>query len=98
MSIDTQTLRERFENQYCDDPDTYSLFLARNAQGEYEQAVARLAFIWFVRGCQSGAEDNQCVVELPLHISVEISYGLRSNFMLASEVIAAIEASGARIK
>ena len=92
-----KTLRERFEKRYRIPENIYysrdkNCYLFKNNH----IAETYLQDEW--KAYQSGAEENQCVVELPLHISVEISYGLRSNFMLASEVIAAIEASGARIK
>ena len=91
-SMNTQQLRERFEKQYCDDPDTYGLFLARDTQGEYEQAVARLAFIWFARGCQS------LEIELPpIPESGELQYITTANAIRTMD-IAAIEASGAKIK
>lgn len=77
---------DEYTKHYGTDTDGVRWVTKESAEKHIESAVAQ------------ALRDNQCVVELPLHISVEISYGLRSNFMLASEVIAAIEASGARIK
>ena len=96
-----KTLRERFEKDYCPDPEMFPLFMGINSDGEYEQALTRFAFIQWSRGYQSSTEDNQCVVELPKIIEVKdqkYPYDTPCLYYSANEVIAAIEASGARIK
>lgn len=61
--MNTQTLRERFEKDYCPDPEMFPLFMGINSDGEYEQALTRFAFIQWSKGYQSGAENRQADVQ-----------------------------------
>ena len=113
MSTDTQTLRERFEKRY---PVSAILFFDQDKQKyaitneavidrddfELQLIIARCneyndSWSYY----QSGAEDNQCVVELPKIIEVKdqkYPYDTPCLYYSANEVIAAIKASSARIK
>lgn len=102
--MNTQTLRERFEqniklsavyyfdktiNQYRVNPELGRVLGA-------DISPLNQAWRWY----QSGAENNQCVVELQEPVMVRVAKDSLQRVAVypASEVIAAIKASGARIK
>ena len=67
-------------------------WLAREGDGYYNVTMQLMWEAW--QTCESNREPF--VVKLPLSISVQISDGLHADFMLNSEIKAAITAAGGR--